>query len=81
MTDAQPRFRVVEYLPHYNDRDGVEFWEGRLIAATMTLGWAAKLAELADPDGMDERYIEIQREGRRLHRPGPTLADEGECPF
>lgn len=67
--DARPTYRIIQNIPHYNDRDGISGWTRICVGTAHTKGWAFVVAAKFDGEGMDETSVEVHhRDGYRVFR-------------
>jgi len=71
-----PNFKVLRWVPTYNDRDGIDCYRGRVVETAYTEAWAFHLLDRYTDDGMDETRMEVRdASGLRVFRTFPQ-ADE-----
>ena len=80
MTNAAPRFIVIQYVAHYNDLDAITRWQGSRIGVAHTKAWALALKEREDADY--DVYTEVREiaTGKLVRREFAPVAFD-DCPF
>lgn len=76
--NAKPRFVVVKLVPSFSDFDGIIGWSIRVLACTMTQGFAHLIQDREDSDGMDETQVQVfdVATGCRVHPELPDFTGE-----
>jgi hypothetical protein len=81
---SRPNFRVIVWVPRYDDRDAYCGAKGHLVAVAETAAWAHRLCAIENAsEAMEwsEAWAEVvDQRGLRVFRPAPAVA-AAEVPF